>query len=488
MTHTFLTTTIPYVNGAPHVGFALEVVQADVLARHARRHGDVRLLSGTDDNSLKNVLTAEAEGRPVADLVTANADRFAALAGPLSLSYDDFIRTSTDPRHRAGVEAIWAACAHDLYQDRYVGLYCVGCEHYLTADELDPAGHCPEHGTPPQHVEEHNWFFRLSRHTDAIRDAITSGRLAIEPAARRNEVLAFLDGGLRDFSVSRSAERARGWGIPVPGDPGQVVYVWFDALGNYVNSLGYGTGGTDLDTWWTHADRRVHVLGKGVLRFHAVYWPAILLSAGLELPTHLLVHDYLTVDGQKISKSAGTAISPVDLVAEHGVDALRWWLLRDVPRVGDADFTTERLAARAREDLHGGFGNAVHRVVTMIHRFHGGTIPVPGPDDDATALLDACAYAPDRIARALGEPDFRAATTILRSIVDETNRYIEATTPWRLAKNADPRLTTVLGNLAYACRTLAAELAPFLPDAAERIATACTPGPDGRLPTPVPVF
>jgi methionyl-tRNA synthetase len=420
--------------------------------------------------------------------VDANAARFAALAGPLSLSYDDFIRTSTDPRHRAGVEAIWAACADDLYQDRYAGLYCVGCEHYLTADELDAAGHCPEHGTPPQRIEEHNWFFRLSRHTDAIRTAIETGRLRIEPPSRRNEVLGFLAGGLRDFSVSRAAERARGWGIPVPGDPGQVIYVWFDALGNYINSLGYGTDPAAFDTWWTNADQRIHVLGKGVLRFHAVYWPAILLSAGLELPTHLLIHDYLTVDGEKISKSAGTRISPADIAGAYGVDAVRWWLLRDVPRVGDADFTTERLELRAREDLGGGFGNVVNRVVTMIHRFAGGIAPLSGPDDDATLLLDTCTDAPGRIAAALAIPDFRAATSMLRSLVDEANRYIEATVPWRLAKAQDPRLGSVLGNLLHACRTLATELEPFLPDAAARIAGQCTADAAGHLPPPVKVF
>ena len=219
-TTVLLTTTIPYVNAAPHLGFALEAVQADVLARHLRRTGgDVRLLSGTDDNSLKNVLAADEAGVPVRAFVDANAARFAALRDPLALSYDDFIRTSADPRHLTGVEALWRACAAagDLYQGRYEGLYCVGCEHYLTPDELD-GDDCPEHHTPPQRIAEHNWFFRLSRYAEALRDAIESGRLRIEPPSRRNEVLAFIDGGLRDFSISRSADRARGWGIPVPDD------------------------------------------------------------------------------------------------------------------------------------------------------------------------------------------------------------------------------------------------------------------------------
>jgi methionyl-tRNA synthetase len=495
---TFLSTTIPYVNAAPHIGFALEAVQADVLARHRRHRGEpVRLLSGTDDNSLKNVLAAEAAGVDVGEFVDGNAARFAALAGPLSLSYDDFIRTSRDPRHRVGVEALWHACAAagDLYQATYDGLYCVGCEHYLTPDELDPAGHCPEHRVPPQHVAERNWFFRLSRYADRIESAIESGDLRITPAARRNEVLAFIRGGLRDFSISRSQARARGWGIAVPGDPDQVIYVWWDALGNYVTSLGFG--GADrsrIDRWWTHADRRIHIVGKGVLRFHAVYWPALLLSAGLALPTDIHVHDYLTVDGRKISKSARTGIDPVAVANTYGTDALRWWLIRDVPRVGDADFTVERLEARAHEDLAGGFGNVVNRVATMIHRFGGGIAPavpatVPG---DVKDLVAAYERAPVTIDAALGEADFRTAAAALTDIVDAANRCIEATTPWTLAAtardgdgDASARLDAVLGVLLQSCRVLGEELAPFLPDAAARIVAACA---GARLPVPAKVF
>ena len=305
----YLSTTIPYVNSRAHIGHALELVQADVLARHHRRIGDeVRLQSGTDDNSLKNVLAAEAEGISTRELVNRNASEFAGLREHLSLSFDDFIRTSSDPRHRPGVERLWRACAAsgDLYRKSYEGRYCVGCEQFYTDAELD-AGTCPDHGTPPQLVAEENWFFRLSKYADRLHEEISSGRLRIEPASRRNEVLGFIAGGLADFSASRSVARARGWGIGVPGDPSQVIYVWWDALGNYITSLNYGSPGersAEYQRWWTGADRRVHVVGKGVLRFHAVYWPAILLSAGLPLPTEIFVHDYLTVDGRKISKSS----------------------------------------------------------------------------------------------------------------------------------------------------------------------------------------
>ena len=224
---------------------------------------------------------------------------------------DDVIRTSRDPRHRTGVERLWLACADagDLYRKHYEGLYCVGCEAFYTPAELT-GGRCPEHGVEPQRVAEENWFFRLSRYTDRLHDLVAGGRLRIEPAERRNEVLGFIAGGLEDLSVSRSTARARGWGIPVPGDPGQVVYVWWDALGNYITALDYGTGGENHGRWWVGADRRIHLVGKGVLRFHAVYWPAMLPSAGQPPPTDVVVHDYLTAGGRKISKSGGRRRRP----------------------------------------------------------------------------------------------------------------------------------------------------------------------------------
>ncbi|MFJ8589233.1 methionine--tRNA ligase [Streptomyces sp. NPDC093595] len=493
----YITTTIPYVNARPHLGFALELVQADVLARHHRLRGErVRLLSGTDDNSLKNVLAAEAAGVDVQSFVDRNADAFAALRGPLALSFDDFIRTSSDPRHRVGVERLWRRCAAsgDLYRKEYEGLYCVGCEQFYTPGELVD-GLCGEHGVAPQPVAEENWFFRLSRYADRLHRLITDGDLRIEPLARRNEVLALIEGGLHDFSVSRSHGRARGWGIPVPDDPSQVVYVWWDALGNYVTSLGYGTSDAAYDEWWAGSERRVHLVGKGVVRFHAVYWPAMLLSAGLPLPTDILVHDYLTVDGRKISKSAGTTVDPAGLTAAHGTDAVRWWLLREVPRVGDADFTPDRLVARADADFAGGVGNLVHRVVTMVHRFRGGTVPASAPvPSGAEALADACRKAPALVDAALADFDFRRATRAVWDIVEEANRCVDATRPWELAREerrgdgaAGRQLDAVLLALVTACRVLAGELRPFIPDAAARITGQLTPV-EGRLPAAQPLF
>ncbi|MEV7007768.1 methionine--tRNA ligase [Streptosporangium sp. NPDC051022] len=494
MSRILLTTTIPYVNARPHLGFTLELVQADVLARHHRLRGDeVRLQTGTDDNSLKNVQAADAAGLTVRELVDRNAAEFARLGGPLSLSFDDFIRTSSDPRHRAGVERFWHACAADLYRARYEGLYCVGCEHFY-----QPGERCPEHEAPLQRVSEENWFFRLSRYEDELYSLIADGRIRIEPVERRNEVLGFIAGGLADFSVSRSRARARGWGIPVPGDPDQVIYVWWDALGNYLTALDYGTG--RHGHWWTGADRRVHVLGKGVVRFHAVYWPAMLLSAGEAPPTDILVHDYLTVGGRKISKSGGAIVDPVELVASYGVDAVRWWLLRDVPRVGDADFTVERLVARCDDELANGLGNLVNRVVGMVHRYRDGLVPEravsasggpsgdpsSGPSGGEIAALDrARARARDTVADALHDFDFRTATGAVLAIVDEANRYVNQVKPWRLAQEGSPLLGPILGALVATCREVADLLAPFLPDASARIAVQCAGKP---LPPPEPIF
>ena len=483
----YLTTTIPYVNARPHLGFALELVQADVLARHHRRRGDdVRLLTGTDDNSLKNVLAAKAAGVSTQDLVDRNAEAFARLREPLDLSHDDFIRTSRDPRHRPGVERLWRACAEagDIYRKHYEGRYCVGCERFFTADEL-VAGRCPEHGTEPPLIAEENWFFRLSRYEERLHALISSGELRVEPAARRNEVLAFIAAGLEDFSISRTRTRAQGWGIPVPDDPEQVIYVWWDALGNYLTALGHGLADrSPYERWWVGADRRVHLVGKGVLRFHAVYWPAMLLSAGVPLPTDVLVHDYLTAEGQKISKSAGVVVDPAELVSRFGTDAVRWWLLREVPRVGDADFTVDRLVARSNEELANGLGNLVNRVVTMVHRFRAGVVPATA---DAGPLATVCAAAPGAVDAALSDFDFRAATAAVWAIVDEANRCIDAVRPWELAKGGrESALDGVLGSLVVAGRVVAAELAPFLPDLAARVGAQCAEV-DGRLPAPRPL-
>lgn len=451
MNDLLIATSIPYVNAAPHVGHALEFVQADVLARQARARGRrVRALTGTDDNSLKNVLAARARGVPTADLVAANSAAFTALREPLELSFDSYTHTSTDRRHRETVAGLWRAvdAAGDLYRKTYTGSYCVGCEaFYARSDLVD--GRCPEHRAPLEDVAEENWFFRLSRHADALIAAVESGELLVQPPAHRNEVLSFLRGGLDDLSVSRPASRADGWGIPVPDDPDQVIYVWFDALAYYL------TGARD---WWRADVRREHVIGKGILRFHAVYWPAILRSAGLPLPDAVRVHDYLTVDGAKISKSGPAAADPVELVRRHGSDAVRWWLTSEVPRVGDVDFTEARLVHRHDTDLAGGLGNLANRTAALTNRIVDHDIAPDGFADDVLGVTK------EKINSALLEFDFRSATDAIRAAVAAGNRYVEHTRPWALDR-PEPALAT----LTALGLGLADQVEPFLPAGAVRL-------------------
>jgi methionyl-tRNA synthetase len=485
-TRRYVTTAIPYVNAAPHVGFALEMVQADALARFYRLSGDdVRFQAGTDENSIKNVQAADLAGIPVPELVERNAARFLALKDSLDLSFDDFVRTSTDPRHRRGAERLWQACCDngDIYKRAYRGLYCTGCEQFYKPDELYE-DRCPEHGTVPDQIEEENWFFRLSRYRDRLRDLYAHGEIKIVPESRRNEVLAWIERGLEDFSISRSAARARGWGILVPGDPDQVIYVWFDALSNYITVLGYGTDEAFLSRYWTDALSREHVIGKGISRFHAVYWPAILLSAGLPVPTRILVHGYVTVEGRKIGKSAGNAIDPIPLAAEFGADALRYYLLRHIRSTGDCDFSRARFRQAYESELAGQLGNLAHRVLSMIERYCGGLVPGPPRglvDDDR--LLRAAAGLPQAVAGHLRAYAFDRALDAIWAFVAEANRYVSEEEPWTLAKGAalargsdeatayTAKLSGCLFSLATALQTIAQCTAPLLPLSSRRLAS-----------------
>jgi methionyl-tRNA synthetase len=343
-------------------------------------------------------------------------------------------------------------------------------------------------------VEENNWFFRLSAYQQQLHDLIASDTVRIEPASRKNEVLSFIDSGLEDFSCSRSMTRARGWGIPVPGDPDQVIYVWFDALTNYITAPGYGTDEESLRYWWDDADERVHVIGKGIIRFHAVYWPAMLLSAGVRLPDTIFVHEYLTAGGQKISKSVGNAEDPTDIAATYGTDALRWWMLRDVARAGDTDYTAQRLVTRANEDLANNIGNLVNRTVSMVQRYRQGVIPSLLADNAAAADLRAArSEAGPAIDRALADFDFRRAAEAVLRIGDEGNRYVEAVRPWELAKTerqdhaGSGALDAALAELIETCRDLASHLQPLLPAFASRIAGQCGNG-GTTVAEPSPVF
>jgi methionyl-tRNA synthetase len=476
----YVTTSIPYVNARPHIGIALEFVQADALARFYRSQGyAVRLQSGTDENSLKNVRAAEQEGISTRALVDRNAAQFAALRDTLNLSFDDFIRTSADARHAEGVRKLWDACAQrsDIYKRTYRGLYCVGCEQFYTEDELVD-GVCPDHQVAPEVVEEENYFFRLSRYAQDLERLIDADELRITPQSRKNEMLSFIQRGLEDFSISRSQSRARGWGIPVPGDPQQVTYVWFDALGNYITALGYAEDGPAYTRYWLHAERRSHVIGKNITRFHAIYWPAILLSAGEPLPHDILVHGFVTLEGRKVSKSLGNSVDPVALAEKYGVDALRYYLLREIPTTEDGNFSLERFERAYNADLADQLGNLLNRTVSLIQRYYAGIVPAPEPVEDTDqALIRAAAEAGARVDAAVARFALHEALAAILSLVSAANKYVVTVAPWKLAKQrqtaglaAEVRLATALYNLAEALRLVAHLLFPFLPKTAEAIA------------------
>jgi methionyl-tRNA synthetase len=467
----FLTTTIPYVNGRPHLGHALEFVQTDSFARFHRARGeDVLFLTGADENSLKNVLAAEAEGITTHELVDRNVELFLRLHEKLGISFDRFIRTSVDEWHARGATEIWRriAAGDNLYKRSYTGLYCVGCEQFYLPEELVD-GRCPEHGTIPEMVSEENWFFRLSRYAEPLLREIREGRLRIIPDSRRNEIVSFVERGLEDISVSRSQERARGWGVPVPDDPTQVMYVWIDALANYVTALHFADDHDDYRRWWVDNPNRVHTLGKGVIRFHAVYWPAMLLAAGLPLPTTLFVHGYVTSEGQKLSKSLGVQTDVEEIVDTYGVDAVRYYLLGQIPPTLDADFREEELVRRYNNELANDLGNLVSRTATMIERYCGGVVPSPGDAQPVLAETVAATYR--EVDAAMAEYDHREGLQSAWRLVRRANAYVTETRPWDLAKDEanEETLSATLFELAEVLRHIAASLVPFVPAASATI-------------------
>jgi len=365
----YITTAIPYVNARPHIGHALEFIQADVIARHKKQQGDdVYFLSGSDDNALKNVQAAEKEGLLIQEFINQNAALFYDLAKKLNVEFDVFQKGSSR-EHYESSQKLWKLCekAGDIYKKSYEGLYCVGCETFYTPDELNENQECFEHpGRKLEKVAEENYFFKLSSYQDKLIDLLEKDEMRIVPSTRKNEVLSFLKQPLQDISISRSNERAKNWGVPVPDDDSQRMYVWFDALNIYQSGVGFGLDEEKYKKWWP-AD--VHVIGKGITRFHAVYWPAFLLSAGLSLPKTIFVHGYITANGQKMSKSLGNVVDPLELVQKYGADAVRYFFLSEIPPTEDGDFSYEKFESRYNADLANNLGNQVKRVLDLAIKY-----------------------------------------------------------------------------------------------------------------------
>jgi methionyl-tRNA synthetase len=461
----YLTTPIYYVNSTPHIGHAYTTIAADVLVRHHRQRGEETFfLTGTDEHASKVYRVAEEQGLDAKTYVDRIVDEnWRELPRRVNADYDFFIRT-TDEGHKRFVQEFLQRIYDngDIYQDVYTGLYCVGCEEFKSESDLVD-GLCPEHGIAPEHIEEKNYFFRLSAYQDRLLALYDERPDFVLPGFRYNEARSFIEGGLKDFSVSRAGQP---WGVPIPWDEEQVTYVWVDALINYLSALTYAREGEDLrERFWPHVH---HLLGKDILRFHCVYWPALLLSAGYEVPQQLFVHGYLLLDERKISKSLGNVIDPLDLVDVYGADAVRFWALRSVSFGQDGSASVDALHERYERELANDLGNLVSRTTAMISRYLGGRIAPGTRNEELAGAVDALRQ---KLVGRFDVYDLTGALEDVWEVVRLLNRHVEATAPWQLAKDESKadELAAVLYDLADGVRAVAVALSPYLPDTAPRI-------------------
>lgn len=458
----YVTTSIPYVNGEPHLGHALEFIMADVLARAARQRGDTVIFStGTDEHGSKNVQTAQKMGITPLQLVDRMSKRFVGLLKELDVSNDRFIRT-TEKSHEQRAQLVWKALAGDIYKGKYTGWYDVKQEEFVPESKADPERMKPDHPMAYQKLEEENYFFKLSKYTAQIKSAIESGEFKIVPETRRNEILAVLNEGLEDISVSRPKDKLD-WGVPVPDDPAQVMYVWFEALMNYITVLGYPEHQDFKDFW----PAQVQVIGKDIIRFHAAIWPAMLLSAGLPLPKQLYVHGFITLDGKTMSKSVGNVIAPKEIVDKYGADAFRYYFLRHIPSWGDGDFTWEHFEEAYNNELANDLGNAVQRTAAMILKYQKGVIGAVPPAEHDSEPVEA----------AVLECRFDRALEGIWNQVRSLNQYIDELKPWEIAKSGDAdHLREVLAYQVACLLEIAELLTPFLPESSAKIKTIFASG------------
>jgi methionyl-tRNA synthetase len=464
----YVTTPIYYVNDKPHIGHAYTTIAADILARHHRQRGDETFfLTGVDEHATKVWRVAEAQGLPAQEYVDRIAEAWGALPSRLNAETDFFMRTS-DEGHKTFVRSFLQRIYDngDVYEDVYAGLYCVGCEEFKTEDDLVD-GKCPLHDIEPEWIEEKNYFFRLSAYQDRLLELYQSTADFVQPSFRFNEVKSFVSGGLRDFSISRAGQP---WGISLPWDESQVAYVWADALVNYLSALTYARPGEDLrDEFWPEVR---HLMAQDILRFHCVYWPAMLMSAGYSVPKQIFIHGYLLLDDLKISKSLGNAVDPLELIDLYGADALRYWCARAVPFGQDGSASLTGIADRYERELGNDLGNLLSRTTAMIVKYRDGTIP--GGPSDASEIGAGIAAVHDLVPGDIDRFDITGAIDRIWALVRDLNRHVTDTAPWTLAKDESKAadLDQVLYDLADGLRAVAVALWAYLPESAPKILEA----------------
>lgn len=454
----YITTSIAYTNASPHIGFALELIQADSLARYNRSLGrNVWFLTGTDEHGLKIAQKAKEMGKEPQEFCDEIVSEFKSLTKELNISNNDFIRTTDRERHWPGVTKLWKAIkdSGDIYEKEYEGLYCVGCEAFVKDKDLID-GKCPYHHKAPELVREKNYFFRLSRYSNQIMKALEDGVLEIIPSTRKNEVLSFARKGLEDISFSRPKEKVE-WGIPVPGDENQSIYVWGDALTNYISAIGYGR---DEEIFNNHWPADIHFIGKDISKFHALIWPGMLLSAGLPLPKKLFIHGFLTINGQKMSKSLGNVVDPRELIRQYGADPVRYFFLREVTPTEDGDFSPEKFKERYNADLASGLGNLAARTITLAAR-----TGVSAPRRIDPTIIAEIEKTKSGCSAMMDEFKFNLALEEIWRLIAFADRYVEANRPWeKKAKREE-----IIGNLLFMLESIAQLVEPFMPNSSALI-------------------
>ncbi len=463
----YLTSAIPYVNAQPHIGHALEFIQTDCIHRFKKLQGFNSLyLCGSDENALKNVQSAEQAGITPQQLCDENTEKFKELVKKLDISIDIWQRGSNKKLHWPGTHRLWKLCekSGDIYKKKYKGLYCVGCEVFYTESELFD-GLCPEHQTKPELVEEENYFFRLSKYQTKLEELIEKDIVKVIPATRKNEVLSFIRSGLEDFSISRSVKRARGWGVPVLNDSSQIVYVWFDALNIYQTGIGFGLDDKKYKKWWP---AELHVIGKGITRFHAVYWPAILLSAGLPLPKVIFVHGYITVEGQKMSKTLGNVVNPLDVLKKFSKDELRYFLLREVPVFDDGDFSEKTLVVRINNELVANYSNLFYRITSFIEKNFSGKVPKPGKEGTKEKEIEKIFNdGVKKYVNTFNEYRLNDALAVAMDLSSHLNKYFQNKEPWVTIKTNINDCSTTLNIAINLVKIISTLLYPFIPSSSE---------------------